>query len=77
MGTESRDILSEDEKLAIDILEKAGWIFVAEVSVEKATPMGERWPSYTLGREYAMGILLPEPPKAPPGRQAKKSGKKS
>jgi hypothetical protein len=73
MGTELRDILSEDEKLAIEVLEKAGWSFVAEVSVEKATPMGDRWPSYTLGREYVLGILLPEPPKVSPGRPKKKS----
>lgn len=74
MGTNAIDVLSEDEKIAIEILEKAGWLLFGDVAVEKATPKGEKWPSYTVGREYRIGLLRAEI-SSPSGRRPK--GRKS
>ena len=52
-----KQVLSEDEVLAIEILEKAGWQFMGEITIEKGTPTGERWPLYTSGGEFPMGVL--------------------
>ena len=75
MGTEIKQVLSEDEQLAIEILEKTGWKFFAEVSVEKATPEGKLWPEYTSGGEYAVGVLRFDAPKLS-DRKVKTPGKK-
>jgi hypothetical protein len=77
MDTRFEKVLSEDEQLAIDILEKAGWNFMSEITVEKATPVGERWPLYTSGGEFKVGVLKQSilfPAVRPP--QGKVKGKK-
>ena len=55
-----KQVLSEDEVLAIEILEKAGWQFMGEITIEKGTPTGERWPLYTSGGEFPMGVFKPK-----------------
>ena len=72
METAFKKVLSEDEVLAIDILEKAGWQFMSAITVEKCTPVGERWPLYTSGGEFPMGVLKNNPLDLAP----KKSGAK-
>ena len=52
-----KKILAEEEVLAIEILENAGWILHHEIFVDRAAGPGHKWPSYTLGGEYRFGIL--------------------
>ena len=78
MDTKFTEMLSEDEQLAIDILEKAGWSFMSEITVEKATPTGECWPLYTSGGEFRVGVLKAAIsfPSGPTKPQGKVKGKK-
>jgi hypothetical protein len=75
MGAKILDVLSEDERLAVEILVKAGWQFQSEVTVEKGTPEGERWPLFTSGGVFAMAVLKTDAGSSP-GGQKKKGGKK-
>lgn len=77
MGTKVFDILTEGEKKAVKVLVEAGWEFFSEVSVEKATPPGERWPLYTSGGTFAAGVLRKTSQKKPSGSPKKsQTGKK-
>jgi hypothetical protein len=77
METAFKKVLSEDEVLAIEILEKSGWQFMSEITVEKCTPVGERWPLYTSGGEFPMGVLRDkEALKVKPPGSKKKGSKK-
>lgn len=50
--------LSEDEVLALEILEKKGWKIMQEVYVEKAIADGYRFPSYHVEKRYLAGVML-------------------
>lgn len=72
-------LLSEDEKKAIEILEDYKWIFLGDLSIEKAVTEGEKWPTYRLGGHYPMGMIrLPFSTVASfsPPKTKKKSGKR-
>lgn len=75
MDSVFKKLLSDDEGLAVDILEKAGWQFMSEITVEKCTPVGERWPLYTSGGEFPMGVLRDKDPIKPSGPKKKGSKK--
>ena len=81
MDDKFRDILDGEEKAAIEILEEHGWVFLSEIEVEKATPTGEKWPSYVLGGTYPMGVVVRpgsvNEPKLPPKPKKDRKGKKS
>ena len=74
MESKLEKVLSEDDEvLAIEILEKAGWQFMSDITVEKGTPTGERWPLYTSGGEFPMGVLKPKPLDVGPRRSGPKT----
>jgi hypothetical protein len=68
--------LTEDEKLAFEILEKNGWLPFVEVAVDSAIIDGMRFPTYSVGGRYDAGILKSEVPvrseKVAPARKKKK-----
>jgi len=49
--------MNDEEKAAVEVLQENGWIFLKEILIEKATPEGEKWPSYVLGGNYPMGVI--------------------
>jgi len=57
MGEKGGVFLNDEELAAVEVLQENGWKFFSEVMVEKATPEGERWPSYVIGGQYPVGIL--------------------
>jgi len=58
MDKESKKIFMENEVIAIEILEKAGWVLHFDVSVEKAKGPGDRWPAFTSGGEFKIALLM-------------------
>ena len=50
--------MNQEEKAAVEVLQENGWVFLKEISIEKATPEGEKWPSYVLGGKYPMGVVM-------------------
>jgi hypothetical protein len=67
--------LTEDEKLAFDILQKNGWLTFVEVSVDCAITDNMRFPTYSVGGRYDLGILKTQVPikvEKAPARKKKK-----
>jgi hypothetical protein len=68
--------LTEDEKLAFEILQKNGWLTFVEVSVDCAITENMRFPTYSVGGRYDLGILKSQVPvrseKVAPARKKKK-----
>jgi hypothetical protein len=67
--------LTEDEKLAFEILRKNGWLTFVEVAVDSAIVGGMRFPTYSAGGRYDLGFLKKTIPvktqKAPAGKKRK------
>jgi hypothetical protein len=68
--------LSDDELIAIEVLKNAGWKIFTDISVEKAGPLGERFPLFTEGGDFKVGILRKEFGEKTARRTKKKAVKK-
>ena len=67
--------LTEDEKLAFDILRKNGWLTFVEVAVDSAIIDSVKFPTYSVGGRYDLGILKAQVPvqaEKAPARKKKK-----
>lgn len=49
--------MNDEEMAAVEVLKDNGWIFLQKISIEKAIPEGEKWPSYVLGGDYPAGVI--------------------
>lgn len=68
--------LTEDEKLAMDILSKNGWLPYVDVQVEKAVIEDSKYQTYSVGGYYDIGFLKAQVPPRPKARTKTKKGKK-
>ena len=76
MCSDFGDKLSKDEKKAVEALIEAGWTYLEDISIERAKPLGERFPLYTAGGLYSLGIVRRMDSKPPASRPVKKSKSK-
>lgn len=67
--------LTEDEKLAFEILQKNGWLAFAEVKVESAIIEDMKFPTYSVGGRYDLGVLKSQVPIKVPKAPASKKKK--
>jgi hypothetical protein len=68
--------LTEDEKLAFEILAKNGWLPFVDVQVEKAIIEGVKYQTYSAAGYYDIGILKAEIGSVPEKKTAAKGKKK-
>jgi hypothetical protein len=74
---EIKNLLTESEQAAVEVLLRAGWIPFADAMIEQAKAEGYRYSTYNIGGRYQFCLTANDLQKrqAPPAEQKKKRGR--